>query len=86
MEQERWSHLLRPLCRFVQKLRPSEIFLHHTIQWRICGMEALITASHAYSHNIYRVSVLVSMIASSIKLIDMYHDEIISGCSPFGTC
>ena len=32
MEQERWSHLLRPLCRFVQKLRPSEIFLHPTIQ------------------------------------------------------
>ena len=34
-------------------------------------MEASITASHAYSHHIYRISELVSMITGSIKLIDM---------------
>ena len=34
-------------------------------------MEASITASHAYSHHLYRVSTLVSMITGSTKLFDM---------------
>ena len=35
-------------------------------------MEASITASHAYSHHLYRVSTLVSMITGSTKLFDMF--------------
>ena len=34
-------------------------------------MEVSITASHTYSHHIYRAGTLVSMITNSTKLIDM---------------
>ena len=44
-------------------------------------MEASITASHAYSHHIYRISELVSMITGSIKLIDML-DVYETTCTP----
>ena len=43
-------------------------------------MEASITASHTYSHHIYRISALVSMIAGSIKLIDMPVEDMRSIC------
>ena len=57
----------------------SEIFLrNNTVQWRIRRTEASITASHAYSHHLYRVSTLVSMITGSTKLFDMgsYYNNI----------
>ena len=54
----------------------SEIFLRNTVQWRIRRTEVSITASHAYSHHLYRVSTLVSMITGSTKLFDMLKSEL----------